>query len=586
MQKLTKVKKGLAYFMIAIMMLSATPVQAETSQDIVATEDITDELNEITNEAATTESIEDNLEEVISEETTEEITDEEEITENVISEETESQEEESDMLAAGQELDVFYWGHMQTYGDLATVKNKETLGNSGSNKRLESIAIDSVATLTYRAHVQGIGWQDWVTNGKMAGTTGKSKRLEAVEIKLTGEWAENYDIYYRTHIGGGDWLGWTKNGETSGTTGYGAKLDAVQIRIVTKDFDVPTATMCPSLKSTNPCTISYSGHVQTFGDLPEVSNGAMLGTVGKAKRMEAITINLSNTDIQGDLSYRVHCQTIGWQEYRTTGELAGTTGKAKRLEAIEISLTGDIAKYYDVYYRVHMQSEGWLGWAKNGESAGSSGLAKRLEAIEIKMVAKGGTAPGSTAKHFVKASSKPNMQVVSGRTVKSIGPVDVWVGDSRIVGFGQAIYGSNDKTVAKIAANYSWYSTTGYSLLAQKLSAKPNAVVVFNCGLNDMQHYEEYLNLYKRIHSAFPNATLCFMSIGPVSTSFRGASASEYAKYMSAIKFFNQYMSDNAWQYGGYYIDTYNNVNMPTISDGYHYSSSTYWAIYHYVTGL
>ena len=45
---------------------------------------------------------------------------------------------------------------------------------------------------------------------------------------------------------------------------------------------------------------------------------------------------------------------------------------------------------------------GWLDWAKNGESAGTEGLAKRLEAVQIVLVEKGGKAPGSTTKPFVK----------------------------------------------------------------------------------------------------------------------------------------------------------------------------------------
>jgi uncharacterized protein YjdB len=84
------------------------------------------------------------------------------------------------------------------------------------------------------------------------------------------------------------------------------------------------------------------------------------------------------------------------------GAVSGTTGKAKRLEAIEIKLSGDAATRYDIYYRVHSQTYGWMGWAKNGEPAGTEGLAKRLEAIEIKLVPKGGAAPGSTERHYVK----------------------------------------------------------------------------------------------------------------------------------------------------------------------------------------
>ena len=34
------------------------------------------------------------------------------------------------------------------------------------------------------------------------------------------------------------------------------------------------------------------------------------------------------------------------------------------MEAIQIELTGELARYYDVYYSAHVQQLGWLGWAK------------------------------------------------------------------------------------------------------------------------------------------------------------------------------------------------------------------------------
>ena len=61
-----------------------------------------------------------------------------------------------------------------------------------------------------------------------------------------------------------------------------------------------------------------------------------------------------------------------------------------------------MAQHYHVYYRVHIQTYGWLDWAKNGESAGSEGLSKRMEAMQIVLVEKGGPAPGSTSRAFVK----------------------------------------------------------------------------------------------------------------------------------------------------------------------------------------
>lgn len=93
--------------------------------------------------------------------------------------------------------------------------------------------------------------------------------------------------------------------------------------------------------------------------------------------------------IMPKVSYRTQVQSYGWQKWTSNGTMNGTVGKAKRLEAIQIKLTGDDAEKYSVYYRVHAQSYGWLNWAKDGEYVGTAGLAKRLEAIQIIVVEKG-----------------------------------------------------------------------------------------------------------------------------------------------------------------------------------------------------
>ena len=68
------------------------------------------------------------------------------------------------------------------------------------------------------------------------------------------------------------------------------------------------------------------------------------------------------------------------------------------------SITGSKKDFHLIRQKIGMvfQSYGWLGWAKNGEKAGTEGLAKRLEAVQIVLVEKGGAAPGSTEKTFIK----------------------------------------------------------------------------------------------------------------------------------------------------------------------------------------
>lgn len=147
-------------------------------------------------------------------------------------------------------------------------------------------------------------------------------------------------------------------------------------------------------------TITYSTHVENIGWMSNVSMGNVAGTSGKALRMEAVKINLSNAPVEGSIQYQAHVQNYGWMNPVTNGNVAGTSGQALRIEAIKINLTGQLAEEYDIYYQVHAENYGWLGWARNGEEAGTAGFALRLEAIKIVLVEKGANAPGNTMNHF------------------------------------------------------------------------------------------------------------------------------------------------------------------------------------------
>lgn len=313
--------------------------------------------------------------------------------------------EENDTVQ--KEANITYSGHQQSYGDLVTVTNGETLGYVTNGKRLEALVINGEGvSISYNAHVQSYGWQGWKKSGELAGTKGEGKRLEAIKIKLTDGYENQFDIYYRMYITDIGWLDWAKNGELSGTSGYGCVAEGIEIQLLPKDSDELTdGTNIAYIDSSVLGTISYNGHVQKKGDMPSVSNGATLGTTGEALRMEAISVSLQNDNvIIGELTYQVHCQTYGWLDTKMEGEVAGTKGEAKRLEAINIKLLGGLAKYCDVYYRVHVQTYGWLGWAKNGENSGTQGLAKRIEAIEIRLVAKGGNSPFGFGAKFVDSN--------------------------------------------------------------------------------------------------------------------------------------------------------------------------------------
>ena len=142
--------------------------------------------------------------------------------------------------------------------------------------------------------------------------------------------------------------------------------------------------------------LTGSAHIQTYGD----TNGTItekdgyetlvLGSRGKGKRLEAITLNFNNTTgYQGEIEYRVHRQTYGWTNWMKSTMQAGTVGQATRLEGIQIRLTGELAKHYDIRYRAHIQTYGDnQGWVYNGALAGTTGEGKRLEEIQIQLIPK------------------------------------------------------------------------------------------------------------------------------------------------------------------------------------------------------
>ena len=305
------------------------------------------------------------------------------------------------------EISVLYSTHIQEIGWQRYIADGNTAGTTGEARRLEAIKIKLAnspytGSIEYRTHIQSYGWEkNFKKDDELSGTSGEAKRLEAIEIKLTGEVSNYYDVYYRVHAQKYGWLGWAKNGEASGTSGYAYRLEAIEIVLNPKGTNFPGYG---NKKAFQKKQILYRTHVQTYGWQQEVADGNISGTVGEAKRLEAIQIILDKQEYTGNIEYRTHIQTFGWEkEFKRNGEVSGTSGLAKRLEAIQIKLTGEMATHYDVYYRVHAQKFGWLNWAKNGESAGTAGYGYRLEGIEIVVVEKGEQPPVRTDTNSIYA---------------------------------------------------------------------------------------------------------------------------------------------------------------------------------------
>lgn len=364
--------------------------------------------------------------------------------------------------AEAEKYDIYYRVHCQSYGWMGWTSNGNPAGNQGFNKQVEAIQIAVVSkgatapgsmenafyqkpiSVEYQTYVVNSGWQSKSADGMQNGTTeqakaieairvgisnssykgsivyntymqsygwldekkdfqdagiiGGGKRVEAISLKLTDELAEHYDIYYRTYVQTFGWLDWTKNGNPAGTADYWKRIEAIQVRLVEKDGTPPGNTSVAFKQA----KLAYRVHSQTYGWLSMAHNEEIAGTIGQSKRLEAIELSFVDENYNNQIEYRTHVQTYGWQDWVKGGQEAGTDGQSKRIEAIQIRLKSEMQEKYDIYYRVHVQTYGWLDWAKNGELAGTEGQSKRMEAIQVVLVEKGGTAPGSTTKAFIK----------------------------------------------------------------------------------------------------------------------------------------------------------------------------------------
>lgn len=133
--------------------------------------------------------------------------------------------------------------------------------------------------------------------------------------------------------------------------------------------------------------MTYRSHVQSIGWLDPVHDGQVSGTTGLSLRLEAIKVT---PPVGVVMDITVHLQGIGDKTY--TGiergvydPVIGTTGESRRLEGISIKLTEN-GTGKQLKYRAHIQESGWSAWMTEGQFAGTRGKSLRAEAIQIEMV--------------------------------------------------------------------------------------------------------------------------------------------------------------------------------------------------------
>ena len=249
---------------------------------------------------------------------------------------------------------------------------------------------DSLLGIEYSSHVQNVGWGEWVSNWDTAGRPGL--RTEAIKMRLTGKYADRYDIYYCLHCQNYGWLGWAKNGEESGTAGMSLRVEAIRIMVLPKGSTAPAKPGKYTETYMFSPEIRYSSYVQGQGWQKEVKKNNLSGTLGQSLRLEGFKIRVVGEENLG-VKYCGHVQNVGWMNYVADNAACGKPGQGLRIEALQLELTGADKDKYDIYYCLHVQNFGWLAWAKNGERSGSSGVSMRVEGYAIKILPKNSPKP-------------------------------------------------------------------------------------------------------------------------------------------------------------------------------------------------
>lgn len=162
---------------------------------------------------------------------------------------------------------------------------------------------------------------------------------------------------------------------------------------------LPTSVLAQEEQVTTAGTVGvqYQTHIQDIGWETDAgrgwkNDGALSGTVGESKRLEALIIKLTgNVPSGANIQTKVHVQDNGDMGPFDMGYKAGTEGYGLRMERITLTLRN--LPGYTLKYNVQVENLGWLRdenddttWFSSGEPAGTTGKSLRLESIKVKLV--------------------------------------------------------------------------------------------------------------------------------------------------------------------------------------------------------
>lgn len=152
------------------------------------------------------------------------------------------------------------------YGEIEDITKYMGIPNKEGSYNSVDFQINTKPSIKYEVHVQNEGWQEQKVDGQLAGTEGKGLRVEAIKIHA------DKPIKYRVHIQDIGWTEYVPNDVIAGTVGESKRIEAIEI-------------------VTDGTPIRARAHIQNIG-WEEVKEGSiiMIGTVGRALRLEALTL--------------------------------------------------------------------------------------------------------------------------------------------------------------------------------------------------------------------------------------------------------------------------------------------------------
>lgn len=155
----------------------------------------------------------------------------------------------------------------------------------------------------------------------------------------------------------------------------------------------------------------------------------------------------------------------------------------------------------------------------------------------------------------------------------------IFVGDSRTVAMKEAVTEifPDDKCryIAREGEGYYWLANTGSTELETALAETPDATVIFNLGINDLEESASYLSFYQDFLLKYPQASFYIMSVNPIEQDkYDGVSTEDILSFNAALE----------TAFSDHYLDCYNYLISEGYStvDGLHYSKETSRLIHHY----